>query len=385
MMQRFMLVFVLGLVGASGLGGQDAARLTMVEELRIGSVDDPDYALSAVGDIRIGPAGEMYVWQDMAYRLIVFDATGQRQYAVGGRGSGPGEFLGSTNWTWVADTLAAFDRMQQRFSFFLADGTHVRTGRILSTSSASNVLLDRFLGDGSITGVVRGRLQEGVGQPRLRFGPTGLLLNSLFIVRPIPSAGIARLSRGTIVTFRRPAEVEDADLVAHDPLGRHVTVVERSVATSGGPSSGRVYRVGIDGDTIFDRRFQYTPRSVDRAWSDSVVSEFRRSWSARAVIGGGRLDRAEMDQLVDALSLPAFYPPVSSAAVGRDGSTWLRRSPESGSSRWIVMDRRGEVVSHVEGPTSLEIRNADGDVVWGVVQDELDVPYVVRYRLVRVP
>lgn len=367
------------LLGVGDLRSQTPERLKLVEELRIGSVDDPQDNLSRIGDVRIGSGGEIYVWQGMVHRMFVFAPDGRRMHDVGARGAGPGEFLGGARWTWKADTLAAFDRDQQRFSLFSPDGSHIRTGRVLPEGSLGTVVLEWLMADGSAVGWPRTQSPRHLPRPRLRFRGDGTFQDTLFKTRGVGGAARLFFPRGTVLTFRRP--IDDSDLVAVDPRGRHVTVVERSAAPDDGPSTFRVYRIGLSRDTVFDRRVRYTPRAIDAEWADSVVRNFRTSWTGREVLGQS-WSKSEIDMMVDSLALPSHYPPVFDAIVGRDDRTWLQISEAgNGPTNWAVLNSRGDLVAFVRGPGGVELRNAEGSRVWGVVHDALEVPYLVRYRL----
>lgn len=73
---------------------------------------------------------------------------------------------------------------------------------------------------------------------------------------------------------------------------------------------------------------------------------------------------------------------MSHVAAGRDGTTWLRREDAGGGTvKWLVLDAAGSPLAEVGAPAGLTILEARRDLVWGVEHDELDVPYVVRYRV----
>jgi NAD(P)H-nitrite reductase large subunit len=72
---------------------------------------------------------------------------------------------------------------------------------------------------------------------------------------------------------------------------------------------------------------------------------------------------------------------VSHVVAGRDGTIWLRREERGGVTRWEVLDASGSVVARLDVPAALRILAADRTDVWGVETDDLDVPYVVRYRV----
>jgi hypothetical protein len=85
----------------------------------------------------------------------------------------------------------------------------------------------------------------------------------------------------------------------------------------------------------------------------------------------------------DALYLPAFHPPVTALAVGRDGVIWLRReNPDPARPViWEAYSPAGELRRAVSAPADLRIMRAAADQVWGVEPTDLDVPVVVRYRV----
>ena len=68
-----------------------------------------------------------------------------------------------------------------------------------------------------------------------------------------------------------------------------------------------------------------------------------------------------------------------------DGETlWIAREPYSTPTQlWQVHDRNGEPLAFVPLPAGIDVQVIEGDAVWAVVQDELGVPYVVRYRVQR--
>ncbi len=50
---------------------------------------------------------------------------------------------------------------------------------------------------------------------------------------------------------------------------------------------------------------------------------------------------------------------------------------------WLVLDPSGEPAATVVTPAALRVLAITRDRVWGVESDELDVDYIVGYRIVR--
>jgi hypothetical protein len=66
--------------------------LTLHEDLRIGSAEDPDSGFSRIAAAEIGPDSSLYVLESMANEVRIFDYHGRRVGTIGRAGAGPGEF-----------------------------------------------------------------------------------------------------------------------------------------------------------------------------------------------------------------------------------------------------------------------------------------------------
>lgn len=105
------------------------------EVVRIGARDGrgPD-VFGAITDVELGPDGNVYVLDQQAAEVRVFELRGEHVRTLGGTGRGPGEFqrpyslaFDARGRLWVADG--------QRYTVFAADGdvrdtytTHLRGG-----------------------------------------------------------------------------------------------------------------------------------------------------------------------------------------------------------------------------------------------------------------
>lgn len=374
--------------GAGPLSGQGIEQWEVVEDLRIGAIDDPDYALTAIGDVRIGRNGEMFVVQNQANHVVVFDAPGRRSHVVGGRGAGPGEFVGRITLTWLGpDTLGAFDLDQQRYSLFSTDGTHLYTGRILPEGSIGTVVIESLLGDGTALAYPRSALRSGV-QHLLRYDRDGALLDTLGVARIGDFMAGTVLDNGRQVRFTKPEEFRQGDLTTLDPAGERLVIVERRAAAANERDEFHVTSVRLTGDTIFRRSYRYTPRAVAAGSASDALADLRASLLGLSRknpdIAGRPFNSDELDRMIGALEAPLFHPPVSAVVAGVDGTIWLRREPlHEERVGWVVLDEAGEPLALVQLPEALELRAASRHQVWGVLKDELDVSYLVRYRLQR--
>lgn len=99
--------------------------------------------------------------------------------------------------------------------------------------------------------------------------------------------------------------------------------------------------------------------------------------------GFGRPARGAANQ--DWSKIPQVRPAVVSMFLADEGRLWVETSSADALRRYDVYERNGRYAGTVA--TSLNIYRwvkpvVRGDRFWGIVTDKLDVPYVVRARIV---
>ena len=133
----------------------------------------------------------------------------------------------------------------------------------------------------------------------------------------------------------------------------------------------------LRGDTAFDRTYSVPPVPLRREWADSLFRARAKPAVARFPQLAPGLNRAALD-------LPEFYPPISAVVAGVDGTSWLRREDTGApATEWLVLDARGNMSARLRLPRQLEIKWAGANHIWAAVPDEFDVPFLVRYRIMR--
>lgn len=149
---------------------------------------------------------------------------------------------------------------------------------------------------------------------------------------------------------------------------------ERRMAGAGVSDGAPVMRPS--GDTIFSREYAVPVVPLtDREWNDRLTQALGRS--ARPDLPFGRKE-------VEAASVrPPHWPSATRVILGRNGWVWLGLTshPSRTDVDWAVMDARGTPLSSVRMPQGFTPHVATEDRVWGVWTEELDVPYVRRYRI----
>lgn len=388
-------VLAAGLLAALLAGGcepdatgamREPERWTLVEELRIGSVEDTLTGFSRVAGVLPAPDGRVYVADAQDQRIRVFDADGGYVGAFGRRGQGPGETEAIRELGWVSDTLYVTDPRLRRVNVYEPDGRFVASLTLALTSRDPDLVGSvpaRLLADGTAIGALAVSPAAADGSPRpapvLRVDRSGEVVDTVTV--PQYRSEQVLIQAGERVVMLPQAFVSDP-LVAYSPDGLVVYVVERPAAESERDAAFRVTWLSASGDTIRTRTYPYVPVPLDRDWLEERI----RVSAAGLARMTGLSEREAERTLFDKLYLPAHYPPVTQAVAGADGTLWLRREdrPNVDRREWLVLDAEGEPLGALELPSSMRLWHVTAREVWASVPDELDVPFVVRMRVERV-
>jgi hypothetical protein len=381
-----MIVVAVGGFAADPFAPPAAAQVAdriLVPSVRIGSMGDPETALSAVPLVAVSDDGRIAVPQPLTREVLIFSSSGKRLATIGRDGEGPGEFRRVSAAGWRRDTLWVVDSSLRRVTLFPPDSADPvvvpSTGVVLSNP---DLTVPHPLGDSrwfstqilrsgadAITGYELVVLDDRWSEPRVLVA----------LQPPATSLVIDYGAMGSSHLGLQP--FSDHPLYAFSPDGTSLTVVRRAV-TDGQSQDGTaltVTRTSLRGDTIFH---------VTPAVAVQPIAEDTR----RAVIehhaANPRLQRrlpsvaAVRDALESALHVPRVHPPATGVIVGIDGRTWVRGADDwQGTVRWHVLDGRGRIESVVDVDREIEIWAADHESVWAVLRDDLDVPYVVGYAI----
>jgi hypothetical protein len=384
---RTAAVFAVSLLstGPSALAGQADVPLWRVEPVaRAGTGDGPG-GLTAVSDVTVARDGTVYVSQPQEKVIKVYSAAGRYLRSFGREGAGPGEFDRPSTLGWRGDTLWVADPAQTRISLFRPDGRFIRS---ISFSASAPLTEGRtqipgyLLSDGSVLGWWQAPLQvlaQGpVSVPMVRFNARGEPIN--VIARRESRNEFGQIVEGTSRTYF-PQPFTDSPLDAVAPDGSSVVIVRRNAATTSDRTVFSVQRIDGSGRVSLSRNYSYRPLplssdAVDRALDEHVSG-----------LGETRIRTPEANvlrrQLRRQLYRPRFLPPVTGLLLGRDGTIWLRRE-ELGRPMawWHVLDPGGRIIGRTWIPARLSVRYADRTQIWAVERDELDVPTLVRFRIV---
>ncbi len=345
---------------------------TLVEELRVGSVegDGPD-VFGYLKGLAVLEDGGFAVLESQVQELRVFGPDGAHVATHGRKGEGPGEFadanglmLDPNGRLWVPDTrngrMSVFDPEQgfvESFPFADANFHWIWNGALVNGNR-----------------IHRPRTSGNRWQLRI-YDLTMTLVDSL----PLPSnrpeeeeydpenqpGAFYQESGGGYMMYSIPFYPHEVRYL--DPRGA-------VWSTRPGDPEYRIKRWQPGGDTTLLVETRRPPVPVPAVERDSVIDMMRQMTSN---MGVGEWDWSRV---------PTTKPAVEDIFESAEGNLWIG-TPSNGDG--ILFDVYSRDVSYL-GTASLGpglnlfeqvTPVVRGDLVWLIVTDELDVPYVVRARI----
>lgn len=386
-------------------------ELTLTEEVRIGSVDDPEVGFSRIAGVDVGADGRVYVLDGQEMQIRVLSTEGEIVARIGGPGEGPGEFQGFVRFGVQGDTLWTFDPRANRITLFdtsgsVLDASTVERVRVPLPGTYATVLPDRmepggtFLGWMGMVGRSRDDPEPDVSEnddlswPRVRFGAGGEVVDTAGRVhRPPPrlwrpsseeEGGAWRFVE--VAGQRRLVPSPPTLLPQWHALSDGYVVVRATLpdATGGGVS---MTRVAASGDTVGRTEVAYEAGRWTDAELDSVAALSARTGGV-VMMGGGQPPPPDNWQEIAArlraeMDFPAYRVGLDYSWSARDGWLLLRFSEGEAASMatFVVVDAAGGIAGRFDVPKGVRPLWTDGTTLWVSEPDELDVPWLVRYRM----
>lgn len=330
------------------------------EELRIGTMetDGPDL-FGQIAALEVDSDGRIHVLERDAREVRVFGPQGEHLRTVGGRGGGPGEFADPVGMGWgEGGTLWVVDPGNGRYAVFDPEGSFLR-----SEPRPIGGYTIPWPGGFGPDGHVYDQTFVPGGQALVRFEPDLSRADTF----PLPSydSGEHFELRSNGNVMRASVPFTPGMRRALDPAG---------YLWSGITDRFRLVRTTLDGDTLLITERPVEPERVTTEDREQALEALE--WFTRQ---GGE---------VDLRRIPSHRPVIGTLLVADDGHLWI--SPftlsREGLARFDVLDPEGRYLGPVESDPAIApfppplIR---GDHLYAVVQDELEVPYVTRFRVVR--
>ena len=350
----------------------------LVEDLRLdANVED----FSAVWFFYVGPRGEIVVPERQDYRVRIYDSAGTLVATVGRSGEGPGEFQHVTAGLWAADTLVVYDVPLSRLTYFLLDGTLVRTvavpyrapnfgaspqGRDTTFQIFNPEVIDdegAMLGLAYTSVLVDERMESG-GQVVLRVARDG----TPRIIASPPQYDDERWSV-TVSGVSSPVPFAFRPRYGFARDGSRFLFATADQSTLDGTYNLTMLRP--TGDTVFAQSYAYDGEPIPASVVDSAI------FAIRSESGRRRSARALARQRA-----PAVFPP-NDVTLGLDGTVWVELRPTDHGTPVHVVSETGDPIASLLLPGRSKIQQASRTHVWVTATNLVDLASVVRYRVIR--
>lgn len=345
--------------------GEDSPLPWQFEEvLRLGGADEGPEAFARIfpSGIEVDGAGNIYVLDAGEVVLHVFDAKGGHVRSVGRRGGGPGELQFPSDLAVSEDGVAGiYDFGKQGIVRFGPGGEvlpempmrgDLQRGLVLSPLGVVGVFQERQSGDAP---AIRRLLAIGAGDTLHIAEQTSTVMKMV----EFPNCGI----RVMMPPVFEPTVVWAA-------RGEHI-----------GVNTQPLYAVDV-----FERGRHV--RSIRRAL-DPVAATIdlaaRELGDTLRMIGGPLRCAIGPRDAAESRGFAAIVPPVRELALSPDGSWWVSRRTAA-AEPYVVTDvfsPEGEYLGMLQPAAPWPAAFRGADEILTIERDELDLAYVVVYRLVR--
>jgi hypothetical protein len=279
--------------------------------------------------------------------------------------------------------------------------------RVPVRSESSLFVPGTSLADGSFLGLryLTPPLPSFYRAPELalrRFSADGDIIDTIAVVRQPPAVGdrgFADEFPNRVLTHPLESWTGESQLPVVATRDGTAVVLVGDVTVERGSAAFDLLKIGISGDTLMKRRIRYIPRLIGDSERDEVRDAYAAHFAGDLLSPAtGRPASGTAARLREAarqaLAFPDYYPPVRQIVTGGDGSIWLlRESAPLPADLWEIYGEDGVLEGALritEGRSEpypwtprLRILRATRDVVWGVTTDDLDVPYLHKYRVDR--
>jgi hypothetical protein len=368
-----------------------AAALRLEPELRIGELEGADeYQFAGVSFVLPAPANGVYVWDHTLTALRQYDSAGTFVRTIGGKGGGPGEYEAANGIVRLRDgRLVLWDPRNTRFTVYDSAGTVTASWRFesglhvggfggLLADTADNLYAMHWFRSPDTT------KQELPGERSgyMVVGLDGAVKDSVLPpALDVPRAQIVASREGGTSSNSVPFAPQRAWTIS--PHGYVVSGVGNRYAVT-------LHRPGA-------------PLRIEREVAALPVDADEKANAEEIAIANMR--RTDPSWRWNGPPIPDVKPLLRSIRAGADGRLWVQRSqpgeavepdpaPEQGDPRDRMPPRRwreptaydvyepdGRYVGFLRLPPRTQLTHMHGERVWGVEADSLDVPYVVRFRL----
>ncbi len=378
----------------------DAGTHTLTELWRIGDADGVDTTISfgSIGEFALKPDGTVAVYDYTGPTVRTYDASGRYLRSVGRKGAGPGEYSQNNGMTYLADgRLALWDPSTARITLYDDDGRVQSEWKPPVTGSFSSNALSMIA---SHALAVNASLRENspddapptpsrtLGQPAyFLYDSTGTITDTLRVPKPLKETEFISAEReGMSIMYAVPFAPLALDALRPD--GQLVVTFSReySIDISNGARPIRIERdiafvPTTEGERAGERaivEYQFQRSMPDWRWQGATIPDVKPAIRSLKSAADNRLwvrISAPGELIPESERAPQASPAVAGSRPPRPVALW--REP----SWYDVFEPSGEFFARIVMPPRSRLLGARGDLAWGVVTDEDDVPFLVHWRI----
>lgn len=365
-----------------GRGWTPEEAWSLEADLQIGELDGP-LAFGRINWVAPGPDGGILVLDGQSHLVHVFDSSGRPIRSFGGEGEGPGEFRRPASITALADGRVAVGQGFPPVLHWLSDtGEYSNSTRLPIARDEAGTRTAGSFGVWQVTSSGRVFIQVQVIDPGADDGRMPVVLMEVDPDEASPP--------DTIATWTWNAGFGgDQAIRVFDPVHTWMPRADGMLVVSPGapyeiawhdPSGGlvRVARRDID------------PPVVTARHRELEISRMRDAMSQ-----GGAPDE-RIDELIDNMEFESTVPDVLRVWVSEpDGRLWIGvhdtdlfeiadEDPRGGWANALdVFEHDGSYLGQIPMPVGFRLRVVTEGALYGVWEDDLEVPFARRYRVVR--
>ena len=235
--------------------------------------------------------------------------------------------------------------------------------------------------------VVGRAMSNSLGVGGVRTVPVLLMTRAGKVVRQVAeidlqvmhvAARILRDGRPGTLFLQQPFNDDPLVQAGHD--GKSFVIVERRPRSMWIADEFSVTKMTGEGDTIFSKRFRYTPHRIDDAAFDQAFEAMVR----RSQPGNAKIDFVDAD-VRKRMYRPEALAPVQAVRIASDGTIWLRREsePTRKSVSYMVLGPDGKEIAEVLLPEEEQVMDASSSILWVSSTSSDGAPVVISYRIRR--
>lgn len=369
------------IVSNHGPGWSPAEAWRLEPDLQVGEIDGP-LAFGRINWVAPGPGGGMLVLDAQTHLVHVFDSTGRPLRSFGGEGEGPGEFRRPASVTSLDDGgFAVGQGFPPVLHWLTAEGDYLGTSRLPIARDEAGTRTAGSFGIWQVTPSGRVFVQVQLIDPGADDGEMPVVLLEVDSEAADPP--------DTIASWSWNAGFGDRAIRVFDAVHTWMPRSDGTVVVSDGAPYEVRWRDPATGLVRVTRR-DVDPVSVNARHREMEIARMREGMSQ-----GGASDDV-IDDFVDRVEFESTVPDVLRVWVSEpDGRLWLgvhdsdlfenaAQPPDGGWANALdVFERDGRYLGRIPIPEGFMLRVVTEGALYGIWENELEVPFARRYRVLR--